>query len=153
MEWAGLALLVLVGVGIISTGLPAAVVLIAVAGCGAVLGVVTGAIDGSTLWALPSRLINLFENDLLQALPLYVTMGLLLDRLPVADALYRTSNAILPKRASAPLVSRMLLGALLGPMNGSVGASVLGLTRVVAPRLNAQGVAPPTRDAVIAVAS
>ena len=49
MEWTGLALLVLVGVGIISTGLPAAVVLIAVATCGAILGVVAGAIDGSTL--------------------------------------------------------------------------------------------------------
>ena len=30
----------------------------------------------------------------------------------------------------------MVLGALLGPMNGSVGASVLGLSRVVAPRLD-----------------
>jgi len=87
MGWVGLGLLVLVGVGIISTGLPAAIVLIAVAICGAVLGVAGGAIDVSTLGALPSRLINLFENDLLQALPLYVTMGLLLDRLPVADAL------------------------------------------------------------------
>ena len=47
----------------------------------------------------------------------------------------------------------MLLGALLGPMNGSVGASVLGLSRVVAPRLDAEGVPPATRDAVIAVAS
>ena len=153
MDWVGLALLVLVGVGIISTGLPAAVVLIAVASCGAVLGVVTGAIDGSTLWALPSRLINLFENDLLQALPLYVTMGLLLDRLPVADALYRASNAVLPRSPSAPLVSGMMLGALLGPMNGSVGASVLGLSRVVSPRLAAEGLPAPNRHAIIAVAS
>src|SRR5450631_2858404 len=151
MQWTGFGLLVLVGVGIISTGLPAAVVLIAVAAFGATLGVVSGAIDVSILGALPGRLINLFENDLLQALPLYVTMGLLLGRLPVADALYRTGNAILPNGASA--VSGMMLGALLGPMNGSVGASVLGLSRVVAPRLNAEGVPPPTRDAVIAVAS
>jgi tripartite ATP-independent transporter DctM subunit len=114
---------------------------------------VTDTIPFPLLSALPNRLINLFDNDLLQALPLYVTMGLLLGRLPVADALYRTSIAILPKRASAPLVSGMLLGALLGPMNGSVGASVLGLSRVVAPRLNAEGVPPATRDAVIAVAS
>ena len=127
MEWSGFALLILVGVGIISTGLPAAFILIAVASLGAVLGLATGTIPFSLLWALPGRLINLFDNDLLQALPLYVTMGLLLGRLPVADALYRTSNALLPKRASAPLVSGMLLGALLGPMNGSVGASVLGL--------------------------
>jgi TRAP-type mannitol/chloroaromatic compound transport system permease large subunit len=153
MAWVGLALLVLVGAGIISTGLPAAVVLIAVATCGTVLGVVAGAIDVSTLGALPSRLINLSENDLLQALPLYVTMGLLLDRLPVADALYRARNAVLPRKPSAPLMSGMLLGALLGPMNGSVGASVLGLSRVVSPRLAAEGIQAPTRHAIIAVAS
>jgi tripartite ATP-independent transporter DctM subunit len=153
MEWAGLALLVLVGVGIISTGLPAAVVLIAVATFGAIFGVVMGAIEVSTLWALPSRLINLFENDLLQAMPLYVTMGLLLDRLPIADALYRTSNAALPRSPSAPLVSGMMLGALLGPMNGSVGASVLGLSRVVSPRLAEEGIPAPNRHAIVAVAS
>ena len=153
MQWTGLALLLLVGVGIISTGLPAAVVLIAVAAFGATFGVVTGAIDVAILGALPSRLINLFENDLLQALPLYVTMGLLLDRLPVADALYRAGNAILPRRPSAPLVSGMMLGALLGPMNGSVGASVLGLSRVVSPRLAAEGLPAPNRHAIVAVAS
>jgi tripartite ATP-independent transporter DctM subunit len=153
MQWAGLALLVLVGVGIICTGLPAAVVLVTVATCGAILGVATGAIEVSILWALPSRLINLFENDLLQALPLYVTMGLLLDRLPVADALYRAGNAALPRSPSAPLVSGMMLGALLGPMNGSVGASVLGLSRIVSPRLAAEGIPAPDRHAIVAVAS
>ena len=153
MEWSGFALLILVGVGIISTGLPAAFVLIAVASLGAALGLAAGTIPLSILWALPGRLINLFDNDLLQALPLYVTMGLLLGRLPVADALYRSGIAVMPKRGSAPLVSGMLLGALLGPMNGSVGASVLGLSRVVAPRLTAEGVPAATRDAIVAVAS
>jgi tripartite ATP-independent transporter DctM subunit len=153
MEWTGLALLVLVGIGIIATGLPAAMVLITVAIFGAIFGVATGAIDAMTLWALPSRLINLLENDLLQALPLYVTMGLLLDRLPIADALYRAGNAVLPRSPSAPLVSGMMLGALLGPMNGSVGASVLGLSRVVSPRLAAEGIEAARRQAIIAVAS
>jgi tripartite ATP-independent transporter DctM subunit len=153
MAWLGLALLVLVGVGIIATGLPAAVVLVTVGGLGAVLGVASGTIEIATLGALPSRLVNLFENDLLQALPLYVTMGLLLDRLPVADALYRASNAVLPRKPQAPLVSGMVLGALLGPMNGSVGASVLGLSRVVAPRLAAEGIPAPHRHALVAVAS
>jgi tripartite ATP-independent transporter DctM subunit len=153
MAWMGLALLIMVGAGIVTTGLPAAVVLIMVAVFGAAIGVIAGAIDTSTLWALPSRLINLLENDLLQALPLYVAMGLLLDRLPVAEALYRAANAILPRKPSAPAVSGMLLGALLGPMNGSVGASVLALSRVVAPRLAAEAIAVPHRHAIVAVAS
>ena len=95
MEWCGLGLLILVGVGIVSTGLPAAIVLIAVATLGAVLAVASGTVPIGLLGALPLRVINLLDNDLLQALPLYVTMGLLLDRLPVADALYRTSLALL----------------------------------------------------------
>jgi TRAP-type mannitol/chloroaromatic compound transport system permease large subunit len=153
MAWFGIALLVLVGAGIIVTGLPAAVVLMTMATLGACAGVAAGVIDAATLWALPSRLINLLESDVLQALPLYVTMGLLLDRLPVADALYRTAQAVLPRKPSVPLVSGMLLGTLLGPMNGSVGASVLALSRVVAPRLAAEGIAAPQRHAIVAVAS
>jgi len=153
MPWLGLVLLLLVGAGILGTGLPAAVVLITAASLGAVIGVATGTMSLDILGALPERLVNLFENDLLQALPLYVTMGLLLDRLPVADALYRSSNALMRRSPSAPLVSGMLLGALLGPMNGSVGASVLGLSRVIAPKLDREGVPAATRDTVIAVAS
>src|SRR5262249_35955692 len=151
--WSGLGLLVLVGAGIVLTGLPAFVVLIAVASFGAVAGLATGAVPFSLLTALPGRLLNLVENDLLQALPLYVLMGLLLDRLPIAQALFRIGLAVLPPSSAAPLVSGMGLGALLGPMNGSVGASVLGLSRVVAPRLAERGIPPPLRYAAVAVAS
>jgi TRAP-type mannitol/chloroaromatic compound transport system permease large subunit len=149
----GLGLLILVGLGIALTGLPAVVVLIGVSVLGAIAGLATGAIALPILSALPGRLLSLLENDLLQALPLYVLTGLLLDRLPVADALYRASLALLPRKPSAPLASGMALGALLGPMNGSVGASVLALSRVVAPRLSEAGVPPAKRFAAVAVAS
>jgi len=153
IAWSGLGLLLLVGAGIVLTGLPAFVVLIAAASLGALAGLVSGAVPFSLLTALPGRLLNLLENDLLQALPLYVLMGLLLDRLPIAQALFRSGLAVLPPSPSAPLVSGMGLGALLGPMNGSVGASVLGLSRVVAPRLAERGIPPPLRYAAVAVAS
>ena len=103
MEWSGFFLLLLVAVGIVSTGLPAAIVLIVAASIGAALGLATDTFPVALLWALPGRLINLLENDLLQALPLYVTMGLLLNRLPVAEALYRACSAALPRSPSAPL--------------------------------------------------
>ena len=51
------------------------------------------------------------------------------------------------------MVSGFVLGALLGPMNGSVGASVLALSRVAEPRLAASGIALPRRAAIITVAS
>ncbi len=133
MPWLGLSLLIFVGLGVVFTGIPAAVVLLA-AGCfGAVVGAISGAAPVQLLGVLPERLINLLENDLLQAIPLYVLMGTLINRLPLAEALYRCSTAIL-RGPAAPVVSGLLLGALLGPMNGSVGASrpSQGITAVIA---------------------
>lgn len=153
MAWTGLAMLVLVGVGIATTGLPAAVVLIGVAIIGALAGLATDTIPFALLSATPARLVSLFDNDLLQALPLYVTMGLLLDRLPITSAIYRSIMALFPRNHAASLISGMTLGALLGPMNGSVGASAIGLSRIVAPRLDAESVRPEHRDALIAAAS
>ncbi len=152
MPWLGLGLLALVGLGVIGTGLPAAVVLLATACLGAAVGALSGDVPVHLLGVLPERLINLLESDLLQAIPLYVLMGALINRLPIADALYRSCLAVLPGRA-APVVSGIVLGALLGPMNGSVGASVLALSRVVEPRLAASGIALADRAAIITVAS
>jgi tripartite ATP-independent transporter DctM subunit len=153
MPWVGLALLLFVGLGVVVTGLPVPVVLIAAASLGALIGAVNGQVPIDLLSALPERLVNLLENDLVQAIPLYVLMGALINRLPVAEALYRLGIAILPRSRAAPVVSGIALGALIGPMNGSVGASVLALSRVLAPRLEASGIALPRRAAVIAVAS
>jgi tripartite ATP-independent transporter DctM subunit len=152
MPWLGLSLLIFVGLGVVFTGLPAAVVLLAAACFGAAVGAISGAAPVQLLGVLPERLINLLENDLLQAIPLYVLMGTLINRLPLTDALYRCSTTIL-RGPAAPVMSGILLGALLGPMNGSVGASVLALSRVAEPRLAASGIALPRRAAIITVAS
>ncbi len=149
----GLILIAAVGVTLVTTGLPAAFILIGAATVGATAGVASGTIPLPLLGTISSRLINLLENDLLQALPLYVAMGLLLNRLPVAEALYRFLVSLLPRSRSAPLVAGLALGGLLGPMNGSVGASVLGLSRIVTPRLEAEAVPLPLRAALISVAS
>jgi tripartite ATP-independent transporter DctM subunit len=152
MPWLGLGLLLLAGLGVAFTGIPAAVVLLATACFGAAIGSLSADVPVQLLGVLPERLINLLENDLLQAIPLYVLMGALINRLPIADALYRCCLAILPGPAG-PVVSGFVLGALLGPMNGSVGASVLALSRVAEPRLAASGIALPRRAAIITVAS
>jgi tripartite ATP-independent transporter DctM subunit len=151
MSGFGIVLLLMVVAGLVLTGLPAVIVLVGVATFGAAVGVASGAFPIELLSALPARIINLLESDLLQALPLYVLMGLTLNRLPIAESLFRTSVALLGRRPSAPLVSGIALGALLGPMNGSVGASVMSLARAVAPRL--EGLPKAERFAAVCVAS
>ena len=86
----GLALIALVGVVLVLTGLPAYAVLIFAAVLGATAAVLSGSIPFVLLGTLPGRLINLLESDLLQALPLYVLMGVLLNRMSVAPAVFRT---------------------------------------------------------------
>ena len=153
MATAGFWMLALVATGLVATGLPAFIVLIGVSVLFATLGLALGALPYPLLTALPLRIVGLLETDLLQALPLYVLMGALLNRLPLADMLFRTGNAALARTAAAPLLSAVGLGALIAPMNGSVGASVATLSRVVQPRLFARGVPAPQGLAVVCVAS
>jgi len=153
MSALGLGLLLAVAVLIPLTGLPAFLVLLFAAMVGALAGVASGTIPVELLAALPSRLAYLLENDLLQALPLYVLVGALMNRLRVGDALFETTVRALRGRREAPAIARLALGALLGPMNGSVGASVVALSRTVAPKLAASGMTTPSRHALIAVAS
>jgi tripartite ATP-independent transporter DctM subunit len=149
----GLVLLGLTAVVLPATGLPAFAVLLAMAVLGAAIGVGTGSIDVALLGALPSRLVNLLESDLLQALPLYILIGGLLDRLPVADALFRSIVRLVRGSPAGPAVAAVSLGALLGPMNGSVGATVVALSKSVEPHLAESRMPAPSRHALIAVAS
>ena len=153
MAAAGLLMFLLVAVLLLGTGLPAFIVLIGVAALFAVIGVGAGAVPLALLTALPNRILGLLENDLLQALPLYVMMGALLNRLPLADILFRVGNRLFARSGAAPLLSALGLGALLAPMNGSVGASVATLSRVVHPRLLARGIDADDSLAIVCFAS
>lgn len=153
MESAGLWMLLAVAIILLASGLPAFAVLMGVSALFAVLGVAAGAFDIGVLTALPSRIIGLLETDLLQALPLYVFMGALLNRLPLADRLFRCGVALGGRSGGAPLLATLGLGALLAPMNGSVGASVAMLSRSIAPKLEARGVPAAESTALVCVAS
>ncbi len=153
MQTGGLWMLLAVAILLLATGLPAYAVLMGVSAFFAAVGVIAGAVDYQLLTALPSRIIGLMETDLLQALPLYVFMGALLNRLPLADRLFRCGVALGRRSGGAPALATLGLGALLAPMNGSVGASVAMLSRSIAPKLATRGVPAPESTALVCVAS
>ncbi|MBS0321412.1 MAG: TRAP transporter large permease subunit [Proteobacteria bacterium] len=150
---AGYWMLAAVAATMLVTGLPAAFVLLMVASVAATLGAATHAIEPALLAALPGRIVGLLESDLLQAMPLYVLMGAMLNRLPLAATLFRALVAWLPAGPGAARTAGLGLGALLGPMNGSVGGSVAMLTRAVYPPLRASGTAPAEATALVCIAS
>lgn len=152
---AAIGLLMLAGVaaGALATGLPVWGILIIVANLGAGTAMALGIVDISIFNALPNRVVGLLESDLLQALPLFAAMGALLNRLPLADILFRSGVALGRGRPGAAPVSALLLGALLGPMNGSVSANAMALTQSVEPGLTRSGLGPAERIGLITVAS
>jgi len=152
-ETMGIAMLVAVGALLIATGLPAWQVLLGVALAFAGGGMIAGVFALPLLTAMPSRLLGLLEQDILQALPLYVLMGTLLNRLPLAEILFRTGSRALAGTGAGPLLTGLGLGVLLAPMNGAVGASVAMLSRTVQPRLEASGVKLDDSAALVCVAS
>lgn len=134
----GFGMLVLLGGSIIATGLPVWALLLGVSTVFAVGGLAAGSISPAILSALPLRIVGLLDNDLLQALPLYVFVGVLLQRLAVADAIDHTLERAL--RCAGAAAGRSLaalgVGLLVAPMNGSVASSASLLSRLVAPRLH-----------------
>ena len=137
----------------IVTGLPVYAVLLGVASVFAALGVALGAFGWALISALPYRIVGLLEHDLLQALPLYAFIGALLNRLSLAGLLHRAGERLFARNAASAELSALCVGALLAPMNGSVGASLHTLSRGLAPALAESGTPPARAAATVCVAS
>jgi TRAP-type mannitol/chloroaromatic compound transport system permease large subunit len=137
-EALGFGMLALLGGCIVATGLPVWALLLGVSTVFAVGGLAAGSISPAILAALPLRIVGLLDNDLLQALPLYVFVGVLLQRLAVADAIDHALERALrgAGAASARSLAALGVGLLVAPMNGSVASSASLLSRLVAPRLH-----------------
>ena len=138
---AGLWMLLALGTLILTTGLPVWALLIGIASLFAAAGLATGAVDINILQALPVRTTGLLENDLLQAMPLYVFMGVLLQRVTVADALYASLLRVFRPLGGSHALAALGVGAQIAPTNGSVASSSALLSRLVAPRVAHLGAA------------
>lgn len=151
MTSAGLWMLAVLAALIIATRLPVWALLVGVASAFAAFGLAANAFDSGILSAVPSRIVNLLEHDLLQALPLYVFIGVLLQRLAVADSLFASAVHLFRPIGAGPPLAALAVGTLIAPMNGSVASSSALLSRLVAPRL--KGVEPARAVALISVAA
>ncbi len=116
-------------------GFPVGFTLMGVALLFSVIGNLLGAFDLPLLTALPQRLIGLMENDLLQAIPLFVYLGVIMQRTTLAAELLEAMSSLFGSRAGGLSISTVILGALLAPTTGAVGASVLTLGLLALPAM------------------
>jgi tripartite ATP-independent transporter DctM subunit len=116
-------------------GFPVAFTLVGTAILMAALGSLLGIFDFHLLSALPLRVIGLMENDLLQAVPLFLYLGVVLERSTLAADLLEGLSGLFGRRAGGIGIASFIIGALFAPMTGAVGATVLTIGLLALPSM------------------
>jgi len=111
--------------GVLMLGFPVAFTLGGVALIFAGIGILTGDFRPSFLNALPSRYLGIMTNEVLVAVPLFVFMGLLLERAKIAENLLETLSACFGRLRGGLGLSVVFVGMLLAASTGIVGATVV----------------------------
>ena len=91
----------------------------------AAIGVVTGTFDPSLLPAIPSRIFPLITREILIAVPLFVFMGVMLEKSRIAEDLLAAMGDLFGSLRGGLGVSVVAVGALLAASTGIVGATVV----------------------------
>jgi len=108
----------------------------------ALIGQLTGTFDQAFLSALPNRLYGIMTNVTLIAVPLFVFMGVMLERSKVADRLLETMALLFGPLRGGLGISVTVVGMLLAASTGIVGATVVTMGLLSLPTMLRRGYDP-----------
>jgi tripartite ATP-independent transporter DctM subunit len=148
MEWLSLWMFLVVCL-VLLAGYPVAFTLAGVALVFGSLGQWFGAFDFVFLEALPNRLYGIMTNETLVAVPLFVFMGVMLERSRVAESLLETMAALFGSLRGGLGISVMLVGMLLAASTGIVGATVVTMGLLSLPTMLRRGYDVPISTGAI----
>ena len=122
-------------------GYPVALTLGGVALIFALLGIALGVFPDSFLKAFPSRIegSSIMQSQTLIAVPLFVLMGVILERSRVAEDLLNIASRLLAGVRGVLGFAVILVGTLLAASTGIVGATVITMTLIALPTMLRQG--------------
>jgi tripartite ATP-independent transporter DctM subunit len=123
-------------------GFPVAFTLSGVALLAAAVGAVAGQFDFSFVAAFPNRIYGIMTNDLLIAVPLFVFMGVMLERSRIAEELLTTMGLLLGSMRAGLGIAVTCVGALLAASTGIVGATVVTMGLLSLPTMLKRGYEP-----------
>ena len=115
----------------------------------AFVGELTGSFDSAFLQALPNRLYGIMTNVTLVAVPLFVFMGVMLERSRVAENLLDTMAELFGQLRGGLGYSVTLVGMLLAASTGIVGATVVTMGLLSLPTMLRHGYDPRIAAGVI----
>ncbi len=152
MSGALLAGLVIALCAALLAGYPVAFTLAGVSLLFAGLGWLLGAFDPAYLSAFPNRVFGVMTNETLIAVPLFVFMGVMLERSRLAEDLLATVAGLFGRLRGGLVVAVLLVGALLAASTGIVGATVVTMGLISLPVMLRHGYDPKLATGSIAAA-
>lgn len=127
---------------VLMAGYPVAFSLAGTALLFALVGNMTGHFDMAFLHALPNRLYGTIDNTTLIAVPLFVLMGVMLERSKLAEDLLDSMSLLFGKFKGGLGISVVVVGMLLAASTGIVGATVVTMGLMSLPTMLKRGYSP-----------
>ncbi|WP_103866613.1 TRAP transporter large permease subunit [Aquimarina sp. I32.4] len=104
----------------------------------------------STFYLLPSRIMGVVNNYVLMAVPLFIFMGIMLEKSGLAQSLLETMAMMFGRVRGGLAISVVLVGALLAASTGIVGATVVTMGLISLPTMLKRGYKTELATGVIA---
>ncbi len=132
-------LMFLTAVGLLLLGFPVAFTLAGTGLIFALMGDLLGVFDISILTAFPQRIFTIMTSEVLVAVPLFVFMGVMLERSKVAEELLDNMGRAFGALPGGLAYSVTVVGALLAASTGIVGATVVTMGLLSLPTMLRRG--------------
>ncbi len=134
------------------SGYPVAFTISGVSLLFALLGSLFNVFDLAFVSALPNRIYGIMTNDLLISVPLFVFMGVMLQKSKIAEELLQAMGLLMQNIRSGLTVSVTIVGALLAASTGIVGATVITMGLLSLPTMLKEGYSPALATGTICAA-
>ena len=135
---------------VLVAGYPVAATLAGVGLLFAFIGIIFGIFDATILGFIPSRVFGIVTNQTLIAVPLFVLMGITLERTEIAKTLLESMSRLFSKFPGGLGLAVIIVGMLMAASTGIVGATVVTMGLLALPTLLEKGYDPKLATGTIA---
>ncbi len=139
-------------VAVLLAGFPVAFSLAAVAALFGITGILTSQFPAPFLLNMPLRVQGVFNSDNFLAIPMFVLMGLILERTGIAEDTLLALGRLFRKQPGGLLVATLAMGSMLSAITGFVSASVIAMGLIALPTMLKAGYDPKLATGSIAAA-
>ncbi len=107
-------------------------------------------LDPVVFSALPPRIMGVMSNYVLLAVPLFIYMGIMLEKSGLAESMLETMAMLFGKMKGGLAISVVIVGAMLAASTGIVGATVITMGLISLPTMLKRGYSPELATGTIA---